>query len=64
MTRELTVKEYAAVERVSERTVWTWIGKGAVPIRRTPGGRVRVLILGSQQLQDLKSQEVQGSLNR
>lgn len=42
--RELTVKEYAAHERVTTRTVWTWIGKGAVPVRRTPGGHVRVQI--------------------
>jgi hypothetical protein len=27
-TREWTVKEYARLERVSERTVWTWIAKG------------------------------------
>jgi hypothetical protein len=40
---EFTVKEYAAIERVSERTVWTWVAKQAVPVRRTPGGRVRIL---------------------
>lgn len=39
---ELTVKELAAVERVSERTVWTWIAKGAVDVRRTPGGGIRI----------------------
>lgn len=39
---ELTVKELAAVERVSERTVWNWIAKGAVEVRRTPGGGVRI----------------------
>lgn len=39
---ELTVKEYAQHERVTTRTVWTWISKGAVPVRRTPGGSVRV----------------------
>lgn len=39
---ELTVKEYAARERVTERTVWNWISKGAVPVRHTPGGRVRI----------------------
>ena len=64
MTRELTVKEYAAVERVTPRTVWTWIAKGAVPVRRTPGGRVRVLILGAAQLQSMKSEEASGSFNR
>lgn len=43
--QQLTVKEYAAVERVNDRTVWRWIAKGAVPIRRTPGGGVRVLLV-------------------
>lgn len=42
-SREWTVKEYAKVERVTERTVWTWIAKGAVLTRRTPGGRVRIV---------------------
>ena len=40
--RELTVKEYAHWERVTERTVWHWIAKGVVTVRRTPGGGVRV----------------------
>lgn len=40
---EFTVKEYAKVEGVTERTVWTWISKGAVSTRRTPGGRVRIV---------------------
>lgn len=40
--RELTIKEYAAVERVDERTVRRWIAKGAVEVRHTPGGRVRI----------------------
>jgi excisionase family DNA binding protein len=39
---ELTVKEYASAERVTPRTVWRWIDKGAVPVRRTPGGGVRI----------------------
>lgn len=39
---ELTVKEYAHAERVTERTVRTWIAKGAVSVRRTPSGRVRI----------------------
>jgi hypothetical protein len=42
--RELTVKEYAAVERVTERTVWNWIDKSAIVTRRTPGGGVRVVV--------------------
>lgn len=41
---DLTVKEYARVEGVTERTVWTWISKKAVKVRRTPGGRVRIQI--------------------
>lgn len=40
--RELTVKEYAAHERVDPRTVWRWVAKGAVPVRRTPSGRIRI----------------------
>ena len=41
---ELTVKEYAARERVSERTVWVWLAKGAVTCRKTPGGGIRVVV--------------------
>jgi len=41
---ELTVKEYAALERVTDRTVWNWRQKGAVEFRRTPGGRVRIIV--------------------
>lgn len=42
--KELTVKELADRERVTERTVRNWIAKGAVEIRRTPGGRgVRIV---------------------
>jgi len=52
---ELTVKELARVERVSERTVWTWVAKGAVPVRRTPGGGVRILRVLSPPLK--KSEE-------
>lgn len=40
--RELTVKEFAAQERVTERTVYQWIRKGAVDYRRTPGGGIRI----------------------
>lgn len=42
MKPELTVKEFASRERVTERTVWRWIDKGAVPVRRTPGGGIRI----------------------
>lgn len=40
--RELTIKEFAAQERVHEQTVRRWIAKGAVEVRRTPGGGVRI----------------------
>lgn len=39
---EFTVKEFARHERVDERTVRRWIAKGAVAVRRTPGGGVRI----------------------
>lgn len=42
--RGVTVREYAKFEQVSEVTVRRWIVKGAVPVRRTPGGGVRVII--------------------
>lgn len=47
---ELTVKEYATIERVTPRTVWRWIDKGAVPVRRTPGGGVRVQVHASSRV--------------
>lgn len=40
---ELTVKEFAAVERVHPQTVRQWIRKGAVEVRRTPGGGIRIV---------------------
>ncbi len=39
---ELTVKEFAVLERVTERTVRLWMTKGAIEFRRTPGGGVRI----------------------
>ena len=39
---EWTVKEYAHRERVDERTVRRWIAKGAIQVRRTPGGGIRI----------------------
>jgi excisionase family DNA binding protein len=39
---ELTVKEFAARERVTERTVRLWMTKGAIQFRRTPGGGIRI----------------------
>lgn len=44
-TIEFTVKEYAAIERVDESTVRRWIAKGAVDVRRTPGGGIRVIAI-------------------
>ncbi len=41
--KEFTVKEMALRERVDERTVRRWIAKGAVDIRRTPGGGIRIV---------------------
>lgn len=38
---ELTVKEFAARERVDERTVRRWIAKGALEVRRTGYGAGR-----------------------
>jgi excisionase family DNA binding protein len=55
---ELTVKEFAAVERVSERTVWHWIAKGAVSVRRTPGGGVRIPDTRTLPAFNLQSSEV------
>jgi hypothetical protein len=40
---EFTVKEYAHRERVDESTVRRWISKGAVAVRRTPGGGIRIV---------------------
>ena len=42
-TLEYTVKAYARREQVAERTVRRWIEKGAVAVRRTPGGGVRIV---------------------
>lgn len=41
--KEYTVNEFASRERVQERTVRRWIAKGAVRVRRTPGGGLRIL---------------------
>jgi len=38
----LTVKQAAQVYQVTERTMWTWVSKGAVPSVRVGGVR-RVL---------------------
>jgi len=47
MSIELKVKEFAALERVHEQTVRDWIRKGAVTVRRTPGGGLRIVTEGS-----------------
>lgn len=60
MKHELTVKELAAAERVTERTVRSWIAKGAVDVRRTPGGGIRIATSAST----MKSAEHSGSSSR
>lgn len=40
---EFTVREYAKIEQVDERTVRRWIAKGAVQVRRTPSGGIRIV---------------------
>ncbi len=49
---ELTVKAFAAREQVTVRTVWHWIEKGAVQVRRrrTCGGGVRVIVLAIDEI--------------
>ena len=59
--REMTVKQYAAREQVTERTVRTWIAKGAIRVRRTPGGRVRVFVADPE---PMKPDEEKGSAYR
>jgi hypothetical protein len=64
---EFTVKEFAARERVTERTVWNWVAKGAVDIRRTPGGGVRIADrraasrMPMLSLSDMKNPEISGN---
>jgi excisionase family DNA binding protein len=54
---ELTVKEYAEKERVTTRTVYNWIDKGALDVRKTPGGeyRVRVAFFDMKTVEDLRN---------
>lgn len=42
-TVEWTVSQFAEREQVDERTVRRWIYKGAVQVRKTPGGGIRVV---------------------
>lgn len=43
MFREFTIRKYAARHDVTPTTVRRWIAKGAVEVRRTPGGQIRIL---------------------
>lgn len=43
VTIEYRVRAFAAKEGVDERTVRRWIAKGAVQVRRTPGGGIRII---------------------
>jgi len=54
---ELKVKEFAERERVTERTVYAWIAKGAVQVRRTPGGGLRILTPQDEADDQLKTAE-------
>lgn len=54
---EFTVKQFAAKEQVTPRTVWNWIDKGAVMVRRTPGGGVRIIETSRVTIFDMKSDE-------
>ncbi|NBP84798.1 MAG: helix-turn-helix domain-containing protein [Mycobacteriaceae bacterium] len=44
MSKQLTLKELAALWRVDVRTVRRWVEKGAVKTIKTPGGGVRVVV--------------------
>ena len=62
MMPEFTVKQYAEKEQVSTRTVRTWMAKGAVDFRRTPGGHVRIIEPGSKVVvMRMKTAEGRGS---
>jgi excisionase family DNA binding protein len=39
---EWTVSQYASIEQVDRKTVLRWIAKGALEVRRTPGGHFRI----------------------
>ncbi len=39
---DYTVKQFALKEQVDPRTVRRWIEKGAVQVRRTPSGGIRI----------------------
>lgn len=60
---EMTVKEMAAHERVDERTVRRWIAKGAVEVRRTPGGGIRIVERRNEARQIVASADSRGHLS-
>ena len=41
---EYKVSEYARIHGVTIRTIWNWIERGELKIRRTPTDRVRIVI--------------------
>lgn len=41
---EMKVSNYALKHGVSQRTVWRWIERGEIAIRKTATGRVRIII--------------------
>ena len=57
---EYTARQFASREGVHVRTVWRWVTKGALPIRRTPSGRIRIIqaqrlvTIGNNQSQSVK----------
>lgn len=66
---ELTVQQFAKVEGVTERQVRTWIAKGAVEVRRTVGGGIRIIERRHEVREravffSMKSAEDPGSLSR
>jgi len=55
----LTVKEFATVHRVCERTVRTWLAKGAIAFHRTPGGGIRITEPATVQADDRSCRPLQ-----
>ncbi|MCL4848734.1 MAG: MerR family DNA-binding transcriptional regulator [Acidobacteria bacterium] len=43
VVRTFTIRKYAALHQVAPSTVRRWIAKGAVVVRRTPGGQIRII---------------------
>lgn len=38
----LTINEAAIMRNVARRTIYNWIRKGLVVVKRTPSGRIRI----------------------